>query len=90
MKDLINAKLFLKNNMSWCTAYNCSNTSKYNRDKTFILPKNECPRKPWIFGKNSLIVIICWLHFSFKMQFLRFFRRNNRRLFPGEPFFLVL
>ena len=44
----MNAKLFLKNNMSWCVAYNCSNSSKNNPDKTiFILPKNECTRKAW-------------------------------------------
>ena len=46
MKDLMNVKLFLKNNISWCAAYNCINSSKNNPDKTFfILPKNECNRK---------------------------------------------
>ena len=35
MKDLMDVKLFLKNNMSWCAAYNCSNSSKNNPDKTF-------------------------------------------------------
>ena len=53
MKDLMNAKLFLKNNMSWCAAYNCSNSSKNNLDKTFfILPKNECTRKEVTLSKN--------------------------------------
>ena len=46
MKDLMNAKLFLKSNMSGCAAYDCSNSSKNNPGKTFfILPKNECTRK---------------------------------------------
>ena len=53
MKDLMNAKLFLKNNMSWCVAYNCSYSSKNNPGKTFfILPKNECTRKAWIKWKS--------------------------------------
>ena len=51
VKDLMNAKLFLKNNM-WlfsCTAYNCSNSNKNNPGKTFfILPKYDCTRKVWI------------------------------------------
>ena len=48
MKDLMNAKVFLKS-MSWCAAYNCSNCSKNNPDKTFfILPKNKFTRKAWI------------------------------------------
>ena len=46
MKDLMNAKLILKNNISWCAAYGCSNSSKNNPGKTFfLLPKNECTRK---------------------------------------------
>ena len=46
MKDLMNVKLFLKNNMSRCTAYNCSNFSKNNAGKTFfILSKNESTKK---------------------------------------------
>ena len=45
----MNAKLFLKNNMSWSGAYNCSNSSKNNPEKTFfILPRNERTRKAWI------------------------------------------
>ena len=49
MKDLMNVKLFLKNNMSSCTAYNWTISIKDNSDKTFaILPKNECARKSWI------------------------------------------
>ena len=30
MKYLMKDLFFLKNNMSWCTAYNCSNSSKNN------------------------------------------------------------
>ena len=49
----MNVRLFLKNNMSWCTAYNCSNSSKNNSDKTFFsLSKRECPRKTWIAAIN--------------------------------------
>ena len=45
----MNVRLFLKNNMSLCTAYNCSNSSKNMSDKTFfILSKRECTRKVWI------------------------------------------
>ena len=45
MKDLMNVKLFLQNNMSWW-AYNFSNSSKNDLGKTFfILSKNECTRK---------------------------------------------
>ena len=56
MKDLMNVKLFLKKNMSWCTACNCSNSSKNNPDKTFfILPKNECTRKAWIAALNQKV-----------------------------------
>ena len=33
-KRLINANIFLKNNMTWCEAYNCSNYSKNNPEKT--------------------------------------------------------
>ena len=41
MKELMNAKLFVKN-MLWCAAYNYSDSSKSNPDKTiFTLPKNE-------------------------------------------------
>ena len=32
--------------MPWCAAYNCSNSSKNNPEKTlFTLPKNESNRK---------------------------------------------
>ena len=49
----MNVRLFLKNNMSWCTAYNCSNSSKNNSDKTFfILSKREYTRKAWIAAIN--------------------------------------
>ena len=49
MKDLMNTKLSLKNNMSWYVAYNRSDSSKNNPGKTFfILPKNECTRKAWM------------------------------------------
>ena len=50
MKDMMNAKLFLKSNMPWCAAYyNCSNACKNKPVKAlFILPKNECTRKAWI------------------------------------------
>ena len=48
MKDLMNVKLFLKNNMSWCAAYNCSDSSKDNPEKPFLIPpKNECTRSAW-------------------------------------------
>ena len=53
MKDLMNVKLFLKNIMSWCAAYNYSNSSKNNPDKTFfILPKNDCTKKACIAAMN--------------------------------------
>ena len=39
-----------------------------------------------ILRTNALIVVIYGLEFSFKMQFLRVFRRKNRT----DPFFLVL
>ena len=53
MKDLMNAKFFLKKNMSQCAAYNCSKPSKNNPGKTFfIFPKNECTRKAWIAPIN--------------------------------------
>ena len=49
----MNVRLFLKNNMSLCTAYNCSNSSKNMSDKTFfILSKRECTRKVWIAAIN--------------------------------------
>ena len=52
--SLMNAKLFLKNNMLWCTAYDCSNSSENNPGKIFfILPKNECTRKAWIAAINQ-------------------------------------
>ena len=42
MKDLINAKLFLKNNKPRCEAYNCSKSNKSNPEKTlFTLLKNK-------------------------------------------------
>ena len=49
MKDLMNVKLSLQNKILWCAAYDCSNSSKNNPDKTFfVLPKNDCTRKAWI------------------------------------------
>ena len=36
MKDLMNAKLFLKNNMLWRAFYNCSNSSKKKQKKLFL------------------------------------------------------
>ena len=60
MKDLMNVKLFLKNNMSWCAAYNCSNSSKNGPDKNFfILPKNECTRKAWVTASNQKRALLC-------------------------------
>ena len=45
MKDLMNAKPFLKNNMPWCAAYNFTNSSKNIPEKIiFALPKSECNR----------------------------------------------
>ena len=37
MKDLMNAKLFLKNIMPWCAAYNFSKSSKNNPKKPYLL-----------------------------------------------------
>ena len=42
----MNAKLFLKNNMPWCTAYDFSNSSMNKPEKTlFTIPKSACTRK---------------------------------------------
>ena len=41
-------------------------------------------------GKNALIVVICGLTFSFKIQVLKVSRRKNRKFFSVKPFFLVL
>ena len=43
-----------------------------------------------ILGKNALIIVIYGLNLSFKMQFLRVFRRKIRICFPTETFFLML
>ena len=52
MKNLRNAKLFLKNNI--LAAYNCSNSSRNNPEKTlFTLPKSECTRKAQISTLNQ-------------------------------------
>ena len=53
-------------------------------------PFSKIGKKCLNFGKNALIKVICWLFFSFKMQFLRVSRRKNRIFFPAGPFFLVL
>ena len=54
MKKLIYVKLFLKKNILWCTACNCSNSSKNITDKTcFILPKKESTRKAQIATINQ-------------------------------------
>ena len=37
MKDLMNVKLFLKNNRLWCAPYNRINSSKNNSDKIFFI-----------------------------------------------------
>ena len=47
-------------------------------------------RTALIFGKNTLIVVIYGLIFSFEMEFLRVSKRKNWRLFRAGPFFLVL
>ena len=67
MKDLMDVKLFLKNNMSWCAAYNCSNSSKNNPDKTLVKitqtkPLIRCykPKK----GTFSESVYLCSNHFE--------------------------
>ena len=44
-----------------------------------------------ILGKKAYAVVICWLNFLFKMQFLRLSRRKKLNFFPaGQNFFLVL
>ena len=49
MKDLVYAVC-----PAWCEAYNCSNSSKINLEKTlFTLPKNEYTRKEWIAALNQ-------------------------------------
>ena len=46
---MMNAKLFLKNNMPWCTAYDFSNSSINKPEKTlFTIPKSACTRKSQI------------------------------------------
>ena len=47
-------------------------------------------KKCLIFEKNALIVVICVLNFSFKMQLLGVSRRKNWIFFPAGSFFLVL
>ena len=37
MKDLMNVKLFLKNNRLWCAPYNRIDSCKNNSDKTFFI-----------------------------------------------------
>ena len=50
----MNAKFFLKNNMSRCTAYNFSDSSKNNHEKTqFTFLKSECTRKSQIPTLNQ-------------------------------------
>ena len=45
-QDLVDVKLFLKNNMPCGTAYNCNNSSKSIPEKAlFTLPNSECTRK---------------------------------------------
>ena len=39
---------------------------------------------------NALIAVIYGLNFSFKMQFLRVFKRKKQRFFLAEPFFFAL
>ena len=43
-----------------------------------------------IFRKNSLIVAIYELNFSFEIQLLRVFRRKNQRFYLTEPLFFLL
>ena len=54
MKDLMNANLFRRTTSPvWCAAYNWSNSSKNNPEKTlFTLPKNEYTRKARIVALN--------------------------------------
>ena len=100
VKDLMNVTLILKNNMSWCAAYNCSNSSKNNSEKTFFtLPKNECTRKAWIAAMNReegtlpKNVYVCSDHFeetcfdkNWALQTQLFYttRPQRRRLMEGS------
>ena len=45
MKDLMNAKLFLKGNMSWCTAYNYSDSNKITLIRTYYSSEKWVPQK---------------------------------------------
>ena len=68
------------------------------KDNIIIIVKKRSPlpflhkleKSALILGKNALIAVIYGVNFSFKMQFLRVFRRKNRRFFPAWPFFFVL
>ena len=70
MKDLMNAKLFLNNTM-WCTVCICSNSSKNNPEKNFvILPNIECtmnscckPKKKVLFLRMFIYVPIIFKKF---------------------------
>ena len=99
MKPLMNGKHFLKDNMSWCATYNCSNSSKNNPDKTcFILPKRECTKIAWIAAVNqkedtlSKDFYLCSDHFegaffdkSWALQAYLFYisRSKERKLVDG-------
>ena len=68
---MMNVKLFLKNSMLWCAAYNCSNSNKNNPNKLFlILLKNGCTRKAWTAtvnqkeGTHPKNVYLCSNHFE--------------------------
>ena len=55
-----------------------------------LYPFSKIEKSALILGKHALIVIICGLNFSFKIQYLRVCRRNIRGVFLAGPFFLVL
>ena len=53
-------------------------------------PFSEIGKSALILGKNTLIVVIYGLNFSFKVQFLGVSRRKNWRFFPAGPLFFVV
>ena len=51
MKDLINAKLFLKNNMPWCTAYIVVTLVNITETKPLFFRKMSAPENHGFLGK---------------------------------------
>ena len=75
---------------SWRRKRKFRRVTRGGRGRGLPCPFLKIEKNVLILEKNAQTVVICGLHFSFTMKFLRVFKRKSQRFILAGSFFLTL